>query len=158
MGIDVNRVKALEMFDKIGWKRGGKGGSGKVSHPKYRQGCHGYRSSNRSGVEPCTSLATFLKFPPKTTEDVVESKATLARAAARANEPLGLHRRATPGANGRPLTVEFERVTRTSSRGHVLRGHNRVDFERVDAVPLGQRLERPVRQGHEEHVQRLYDG
>ena len=33
------------------------------------------------GVELCTSLATFLKFPLKTTEDVVESKAALARAA-----------------------------------------------------------------------------
>ena len=77
------------------------------------------------GVELCTSLATFLKFPLKTTEDVVESKAALARRAhaaahtAHADEPLGLHRGATL-ANSWPLAVEVERVTRTSSRGHVL--------------------------------------
>ena len=70
------------------------------------------------GVELCTSLAAFLKFPLKTAEDVVESKTTLARrahVATHADEPLGLHLGATLAANSWPLTVEVERVTGTSS-------------------------------------------
>ena len=78
------------------------------------------------GVELCTSLATLLEFPLKTTEDVVESEAALARRAhatthtTLADKPLGLHCRATLAANSWPLTVEVEHVARTSSRCHIL--------------------------------------
>ena len=95
----------------------------------------------------------FLKFPLKTTEDVVESKVALATRArvaahtAHANEPLGLHCGATPAANDWPLTIDVERVTRTqrSCFDGDLRGHNRVDSERVVAVSLGRQFECPVR-------------
>ena len=79
------------------------------------------------GVELGTSLATFLELTLEAAEDVVKSETALARRAhaathaAHTNEPLGLHRRTTLAADiGGTLTTEVERVTGTSSRGHVL--------------------------------------
>jgi hypothetical protein len=77
-------------------------------------------------VELSTSLATFLEFTLKTTEDVVEGKTALAGLphatahATHADEPLRLHRRAALTANSGSLTVEVERVTGTGGGCHIL--------------------------------------
>ena len=77
-------------------------------------------------VELSTSLTTFLEFSLEPAEYVVEGKTTLARGThatahtAHTDEPLRLHRRAALAGNGRPLTVEVERIAGTGGGSHAL--------------------------------------